>query len=98
MPNVVVNDTTQVYLDAQGMYVLTFADIDGGTTDNCDFFGTTSIDTLGCADVNNYIAVSGIVSDSTGNSDTYSGKYIIVRDTLSPVFDAVQLAPVTAYN
>lgn len=98
VPNVVVNDTTQVYLDAQGMYVLTFADIDGGTTDNCDFFGTTSIDTLGCADVNNYIAVSGIVSDSTGNSDTYSGKYIIVRDTLSPVFDAVQLAPVTAYN
>lgn len=98
VPNVVVNDTTEVYLDAQGMYVLTFADIDGGTTDNCDFYGTTSVDTLGCADVNLYIPVTGIVSDSTGNSDSYSGKYIIVRDTISPVFDAVQLAPVTAYN
>ena len=98
VPNVVVNDTTEVYLDAQGMYVLTFADIDGGTTDNCDFYGTTSVDTLGCADVNLYIPVTGIVSDSTGNSDSYSGKYIIVRDTISPVFDAVQLAPVTGYN
>lgn len=98
VPNIVVNDTTEIFLNIQGTYNVTFSDIDGGTTDNCDFFGTTSISLVGCADVNIVQPISGIVSDSTGNSDTYSGKYIVVRDTISPVFDLVQLNPVTASN
>jgi len=98
VPNIVVNDTTEIFLNSQGTYNVTFSDIDGGTTDNCDFFGTTSISLVGCADVNIVQPIAGIVSDSTGNSDTYSGKYIVVRDTISPVFDLVQLAPVTSSN
>ena len=83
-PNAVCQDIT-IQLDATGSASITAADIDGGSTDNCDPNPGLSvdIDTFSGADIGaNTVTLT--VTDASGNSSTCTAT-VTVEDNLPPV-------------
>lgn len=81
-PTAVCQDIT-VYLDEDGSAVITVADVDGGSSDNCSL-GTPSIDInlFTCSDVGpNTVTLT--VPDANGNSSSCAST-VTVMDTTSP--------------
>jgi gliding motility-associated-like protein len=92
-PTAVCQDIS-AYLDSNGVIVISGADIDGGSTDNCTGFTLTAFpNTLTCANLG-VNAVNLIVTDGSGNADTCSSN-VTVMDTLAPVPD---VSPLLAYG
>lgn len=73
-----------VYLDANGLVVISPNDIDGGssTGDGMPIL-TASRDSFFCADAGGDIMVTLVVTDSTGASDSCTAT-VTVQDTISP--------------
>ena len=81
-PEAVAQSTT-VYLNANGEAIITTADIDNGSWDNCQFTLTLSQDTFNCNDVGN----NGVIltaTDASGNTDA-AGVNVNVVDSAAPV-------------
>jgi len=92
-PTAICQDIT-VYLDTNGLVTISGVDIDGGSTDNCTGFTlNASPSNLTCADLG-VTAVSLIVIDGSGNSDTCLAN-VTVMDTIAPIAD---ISPLTAYG
>ncbi|WP_299148130.1 HYR domain-containing protein [uncultured Dokdonia sp.] len=69
-PDVVCQDI-EVVLDETGNFVITAADIDNGTTDNCgDVTLSIDQDTFTCADVGTPVTVTLTATDVNGNSSS----------------------------
>ena len=80
-PNAVCHNTT-IQLDANGAASIVPADIDGGSSDNCNFTLSASQTDFTCADVgpNN---VTLTVTDDSGNTDDCTA-VVTVEDNIAP--------------
>ncbi|MEL6141857.1 MAG: HYR domain-containing protein, partial [Bacteroidota bacterium] len=83
-PTAVCQDIT-VYLDGAGSATITAADIDGGSSDNCD---TPDLDaditTFDCSNVGNPVTVTLAAIDGSEEEGTCEAT-VTVQDTVSPV-------------
>lgn len=93
--NVIVNDNElpvvscrniNVYLDASGSAVITGADIDNGSSDNCSLLLTTDVSSFDCGDAGTTIPVMLTGTDPSGNSANCIAQ-VTVLDTLPPVIN-----------
>ena len=82
-PSVICRDI-DIELDANGIVSITPADIDGGTTDNCDVPTLTiDIPAFSCADLgNNNVTLTA--TDSEGNSSSCVST-VVIMDNMNPV-------------
>ncbi len=83
-PVVATKDIT-VQLDANGNASIVPADIDNGSSDNCDI-ATSSLDVsdFSCNDVGNPVTVTLTVEDVNGNSNSETAT-ITIEDNIAPV-------------
>ncbi|SKB77215.1 HYR domain-containing protein [Salegentibacter holothuriorum] len=81
-----------VQLDANGVASITPADIDNGSSDNCDI-DTMSLDitSFDCADVDNPVTVTLTVTDVNGNESSATAM-VTVEDNVAPI---VETQPIT---
>lgn len=81
---VAVCQNISVQLDANGQFILTAAQIDNGSADNCaiDSFWVSK-DTFGCADVGANI-VTLAMDDVSGNADTCTTS-LFITDSVAPI-------------
>ncbi len=83
-PIAVCQDAT-VYLDASGNLVLTGAEVDGGSTDNCAIVNIViTPNTFTCADIGITVPVSATFFDASGNFATCQAD-VTIADTVAPV-------------
>ncbi|MCH2224384.1 MAG: hypothetical protein MK066_06395, partial [Crocinitomicaceae bacterium] len=80
----VVCQNVSVYLDASGLALISAADIDGGSTDNCGIVSSsTNIQTFTCSEIGtNPVTLTAL--DNSGNSSTCISTVTVI-DTLSPI-------------
>lgn len=93
--NVTVLDSTaptavcqngNVYLDANGVFNVTYPLVGGGSFDNCMIFNTSlSVGQMTCFNVGSNV-VTVVVGDPSGNLDSCNA-ILILADTLSPIVD-----------
>lgn len=80
-PTAVCQNIT-VYLDGAGAAIWSAADIDGGSTDNCNVILTADITSATCAEVGaNTVTLT--VTDDSGNSSSCTST-VTVMDTVTP--------------
>lgn len=93
--NVIVNDNElpvvlcrniTVYLDGSGSAVITGADIDNGSSDNCSILLTTDITSFDCGDAGSTIPVMLTGTDPSGNSASCTAQ-VTVLDNLPPLIN-----------
>lgn len=75
-----------IYLDATGFKMINETYIDNGSSDNADACGLDydlSVETFGCADVDNPVTVTMTVTDVFGLQDSCTA-VVTVLDTISP--------------
>ena len=85
MDPVVVTKNITVQLDENGTVPITPADINDGSTDNCDIDTySLDIDSFTCADVDSPVTVTLTVKDVNGNSASETAT-VTVEDNLAPV-------------
>ncbi len=84
-PVAVCQDIT-VQLDADGNATIVAADVDGGSTDNCDDDLDLSVneDSFDCDDIGSPVTVTLTVTDDSGNSDDCTA-IVTVEDNVDPV-------------
>ncbi|MEO0896774.1 MAG: HYR domain-containing protein [Bacteroidota bacterium] len=84
-PNVVINPTVQVTLDASGNGTLLVGDVDNGSNDACGLAAVNPIvlsqTSFGCADIGASIPVTVTVTDVNGNTATGTTQVTVVDNT-----------------
>ena len=83
IPPQAVCQNIQVYLDANGQYALSPAEVDGGSSDNCGIQSMSVSPSLIDCSLLGQASTALIVADSTGLSDTCYA-VLTVTDTLPP--------------
>ena len=82
IPPVAVCQDITIQLDGNGQASITPADVDGGSTDNCDVTVAISDSTFDCADVGSNSVVL-IATDGSGNTDACTAT-VTVEDNEAP--------------
>ena len=86
-PTAVVNNNLNIYLDASGNVNLTAAQVDAGSTDNCNI-ASLSISKTSFAGINLGLnTITFTATDGSGNFRTVNVN-IFVRDTMVPIIKA----------
>jgi|GEM_PF-1292790 len=83
LPPVIVCQDFTAQLDENGIVTIVGTDLDGGTTDNCDYTLSVSPNTFDCDDVGSTIAVILTATDSSGNMSTCAAN-VLVEDNVTP--------------
>ncbi|WP_037317927.1 nidogen-like domain-containing protein [Salegentibacter sp. Hel_I_6] len=82
---IVVTQNTTVQLDENGEATIVPADIDNGSSDNCEIASMSlDIDSFGCDDVDAPVTVTLTVTDVNGNSSSETAA-VTVEDNVDPI-------------
>jgi gliding motility-associated-like protein len=88
IPPVMICKNHTVFLDASGNATVSPADLNNGSSDNCDSGLNLYLSRTGftCFDIGNPVTVTLIGTDASGNSSSCTSQVIVI-DTVSPVIN-----------